>query len=246
MMAETDIERVVEATASELVHLRNVGSSRFLNLPLVYPDGSSVTVKIDPVKGGIRVSDNGFAYREAEALGAQRSFGQVARNIAEDHGVNANRRVIYTDATPQTLHGAITDVATASWLIASRIFERVSEGEEAEIEAQLAERLEAIFGSNHVKPQRTLHGASSSEWKLSAIVTVDHHIAAFQAVSGKHTSIYRTVAAFHDLASLERPPTLVAVVESKKALGPRLGLLSQAGRVIEEGQPDEVFRKAAA
>jgi hypothetical protein len=64
---------------------------------------------------------------------------------------------------------------------------------------------------------------------------------------GAHAnSVYRTSAAFHDLAELPSPPRLVAVVKDKHALGPKLMLLSQAGRVIESGQSDDVYQRAAA
>ena len=81
---------------------------------------------------------------------------------------------------------------------------------------------------------------------MSAIVCLSGKSAVFQAVSERAGSVYRTSAAFHDLALLEHPPTLVAVVQSKAALGTKLGLLAQAGRVIEQGQSDDVFRRAAA
>jgi hypothetical protein len=246
LMSRSEFESAIEATASELVHRRKVAGSHFINLPLLYPDGSSVTVRIDRVIEGLRVSDNGFAYREIEALGAESSFKNTARNIVEEIGVQVNRRMIYAEATPDTLYRAISDVATASWRIASQVAKRVSEQEEAEIEEQLTARLASIFGRDHVRAEKKLTGASSSEWEVSAVVSLEGRIAAFQAVGDRPISIYRTATAFHDLASLEKPPILIAVVRSKKALGSRLGLLSQAGRVIEERQSDDVFRRAAA
>lgn len=217
-----------------------------MNLPILYPDGSSVTVRIDPLAKGIRVSDNGFAYREIEALGAERSFAKTANNIVEEIGVFTDKKAVYVEATAETLLRAIVDVASASWQIAAKVVKRVSEREEAEIEEQLTERLVSIFGFDHVNPDKKLTGASSNEWEVSAVVSLNSHVAAFQAVGDSPVSIYKTSTAFHDLGSLERPPILISVVRSKKALGARLGLLSQAGRVIEEQQPDDVFRRAVA
>jgi hypothetical protein len=92
-----------------------------------------------------------------------------------------------------------------------------------------------------------MRGSSSIEWDVSAVVeTGQKPPVVFQAVSNHSTSIYRTNSAFHDIATLKTPPRLVAVVRSKPALGSRLALLTQAGRVIEEDQPGDVFRRAAS
>ena len=81
---------------------------------------------------------------------------------------------------------------------------------------------------------------------MTAVVTFMASTTAFQAVGNHANSVFRTDAAFDDLAALDVPPKLVAVVKDKKALGTRLALLDRAGRVIDEEQPDDVYRRAAA
>ena len=79
------------------------------------------------------------------------------------------------------------------------------------------------------------------------VAELGDHRAVFQAVGGAAVSIYRTTTVFHDLALLEPPPTLIAVVPGRKLLEPRHHhLLSQAGRVIEVNDADDVYRRAAA
>ena len=68
----------------------------------------------------------------------------------------------------------------------------------------------------------------------------------FHAVSNHPNAVFKTSTAFHDLANLDNAPKLVAVVRDKAALGSRLALLAQAGRVIEGEQPDEVYLRAVA
>jgi len=48
--ASTSIARVAEDAARELISVSHWGHSSFVNLPLIYPDGSHVTVKLDPVR----------------------------------------------------------------------------------------------------------------------------------------------------------------------------------------------------
>ena len=83
-------------------------------------------------------------------------------------------------------------------------------------------------------------------WDVSAMVDLDDRVAVFQAVSNHPDSIFRASTAFRDIAELDRPPRLVAVVRDKEALGPKLDLLSREGRVIEANQPDDAFIRAVA
>ena len=72
---------------------------------------------------------------------------------------------------------------------------------------------------------------------------------AFEAVSKYPISIVNTSTKFGDIARLENAPNRVSVVESKKALGTYLGVLSYNSSVIERSVGDPVYhrvvRKAA-
>ncbi len=235
----------VDMAVAELLRVRKWGDTTYINLPLIFPGGSFATVRVNPAPGGFYVDDGGFAYRELESVGAERSFGRTAAKIAEDKELEVSRRSIVAHASPEELACAICDVAMASWEVADKVYSRLSEGE-AEIEDYLRERLVSIFGATKVDDAHKIVGSSTNEWEVSAIAHIDGGLAVFQAVGNHANSIYRTSAAFHDLAELPSPPRLVAVVKDKKALGPKLIILSQAGRVIQSDQPDDDYWRAAA
>jgi hypothetical protein len=235
----------VDCVARQLVGVQHWGESSFVSLPFVYPGGSSVTVKLELVEGGFRVSDNGFAYREIESLGMQRSFPNAARAAAEPESLEVDRRTIFVDVPEEELARAIADVAAASWQVATTIVARTTEDDEEDIVADLRERLSGVFGKQ-VAAEHKIVGQSTSEWEVSAIVKTNSHRTVFHAVSNHPNSVFKASAAFHDLAALHTPPSLVAVVRDRKALGSRFGLLAQAGRVIEVAQPDDVYRRAVA
>ena len=240
------VSDIADAVSHDLLSVSHWDDSSFINLPLAYASGTFVTVRLDRVRGGIRVSDNGFAYRELESLGVERSFPRTARGVAEAEELGVNRRTIFVDVPMECLVGAICDVSLASWSIVDRVFTRISEQTGSDIDGDLHERLSAIFGDARVSVDQEIVGSSSSKWEMSAVVNAGDHKTVFQAVSNHANSVFRTSAAFHDLRALHKPPVVVAVVASRDALGPRLGLLAQAGRVIEGGQPDDVYRRAAA
>jgi hypothetical protein len=241
------IGTIADAVARGLVSVRRVGDSSFINLPLIYPSGSAVTVRLDRVAKGVRVSDNGFAYRELESFGAQRSFGKTATGIAETEAIEIGRRTVFVDVPIDEIERAICDVAAVSWQIADRIVGRLADEESADIEEYLRERLVSVFAANLKKPpEHKIVGASSNEWDVSAVIQLPGGTAVFHAVSNHPNAVFKTSTAFHDLANLDNAPKLVAVVRDKAALGSRLALLAQAGRVIEGEQPDDVYLRAVA
>ncbi len=245
-LAASDFRDVVESAASDLVRLRQAGEAIFLNLPMLYPDGSFVTVKIEMMEDSIKVSDAGFAYREVEDLDASKSFRRTAEKIADEAGVVVGDRSIFTETNAVQLERAIYDVASTSWRVARVISERVFEEDDFELSDALSARLKFVFGAEKVAEGERVLGHSTTEWPVSALVTIDGRKAVFQVVSEHPNSVYRTSTAFHDIAEAGRDLRLVAFVRSKAALGAKKLALLSPGRVLEEGQADDFFRRAAA
>ncbi len=246
-IAEADVP-VVASTIRELVSVRDVDDARFVSLPMLYPDGSNVTVRLTRAEtGGICVSDSGFAYHEAESIGAERSFSHLVKGIAEPFGVSSTTRSVFVNTNSENLYRSICDVAAVSWRVAAEIFTRYEKNEPDEIEFadEIRERVRRIFGSRF-RDNNVIVGASTSEWEMSAVVDGAEGQIVFQGVQNYAYSIYKASTAFNDIANAERHPKLIAVVSSKKALGSKLALLSRDGRVIETSQSDAAFLRAAA
>lgn len=236
----------VETVARELVRVRSWGEASFINLPLLFPSGTAATVRVQPIAGGFRVDDAGFAYRELESVGAERSFPKAARKVAEAEGLMVNTRLLYADVSEDALFRGICDVGAASRDLVERVYGKLAEHEEAEITDFLQERLEHVFGKARVDGDAKVTGSSSNEWEVSAVVHTDSGLVVFQAVSGNAYSVYRTSTAFHDLRELPNPPKRIAVVKDTEAMGAKLAVLAQAGMVIQGDQPDAVYQTAAA
>ncbi|MBF0306512.1 MAG: hypothetical protein HQL39_11935 [Alphaproteobacteria bacterium] len=245
-MNSDSISEAVEAAARHLVAVRRVGDSSFVSLPMYYPDGSSVTVRVRRCEGGVSVSDAGFAYEEVADIGAGRSFGRVAGNLSKLADVEVLGHVIRVHAPMEELERAIYDVASTSWRVADEIFRRAEEVDEDTVAEELRSRLVKVFGAAKLREDHKVVGASTNQWEVSAILDTRGAATVFQAVPNHAVSIYRASTAFRDIADLPNPPKLVAVVRNKVELGPKLTLLSQNARVIELEQSDEEFERAAA
>ena len=240
-----DVDRLIRAAISELVRVQMVNGSYFVNLPILYPDGSFVTIKIDPQGHGFRISDGGFAYREAEDVGAARSFKRTAKRFAEEYETDVGDQAIFVDVSDDQIERAICDVAAVSWRVADHICSRAFDEDEAALADELSARLVKIFGEESVQGGKSIRGVSTNEWPVSAVVTSHGHSTVFQAVSNHAGSIYKASTAFRDLAGLNHAPRLVAFVRNKKTLGAKISLLAP-GKVIEEAQPDYAIEKVAA
>lgn len=238
------LKDVTEEAARDLVSVRHWGDASYVSLPLFNPDGSSSTVRIKRASGGFQVDDAGFTYRDLKRAGADRSFQRAATKAAERDDLHVENKVISVRATADELSRAISDVGLAAWSVLDSIYERLN-ADDAEIAESLRERLLKIFAAN-VDESKSIPGMSTNPWEVTGIVRRGEHVAVFQAVANHANSVYRASAAFHDLAALREPPTLISVVRDRKALGARLSLLAQAGRVIEYDQADDVFLRAAA
>lgn len=245
MSTQVPISDIAATIAPRLVSVKSWGDASFLSLPLAYPSGSFVTVRLSSVSGGVRVSDSGFAYRELESFGVGRSFARTARTISERFDLTVGRRSIYVDVPDEHVERAILEVGAASRDVADQIISRALKDAEADISEALHDKLARIF-PNGVDFDSKVIGASSTEWEVSASTFVDGNKTIFQAVSNYAVSVYKANTAFHDIAALETPPNLVSVVSSKRDMGSNLSLLAQAGKVVEIGLNDELMRGLAA
>lgn len=235
---------LADRIASDLVRVKHTGISSYINLPLVYPSGSNVTVKIDAVEQGVRVSDAGFCFREIERLGGERSFKRTANTFAHEAQVEVGNRTVFVDVPPEQAASAVSDVGLVSWRTAEKICTRLLSDNEDEVADILRQRLDAVFGHNRVKSGKEIAGSSSWKWKVSAIVNTGDSFAIFQAISPSGQSINKASTAFFDFAGLDAPPKMIGVVADKKSFGPRLGIISRVGAMIlEAGETNESYRR---
>ena len=245
MTEGTPISNICAEACRRLISYQNGRDAGFVSLPMLYPSGSFVTVKLMRAPTGIRISDGGFAYREMESFGAAHSFSRTARPIAEKADVRVGDRSIYVDVAEEEVERAIIDVSSTSRTVAEDVVSRVSPDGEEDIKSELNEKLDHIF-PEAVEYDRDVRGASLTDWKMSAIARVEGRRAVFQTVRNFHISVYRTSTAFRDIAALEAPPQLIAVVKNRADMGNYYNILAQAGRVIQVAQSDETYRRAVA
>ncbi|MDR3536773.1 MAG: hypothetical protein P4L71_09765 [Acetobacteraceae bacterium] len=116
---DLSVQDAVDAAVRQLVSASHAEGASHIHLPLFYPSGAAVTVSVERVKVGYLVTDEGFAYREAEMVGAETQFADFARIAAQELGVIATARMITAAADRASLAAVIAGVGSASQMAAS-------------------------------------------------------------------------------------------------------------------------------
>jgi len=237
----------VQKAVGSLVRTSAWGNAYLVSVPLIYPSGTTVGVKVAPSKGSYVVSDFGLGWREAEGYEAQRSFGAHAGRIKEQVGVEYTAgHEFQMFATERQLASAIRRVAYASHRAAVKAFHSLPEACEQEIGAALYQRLRDTFGNANVTSELKLPGASNIEWPFAAQVMQGKRRVLFDVVSPQWASVVAAKSKFSDVRHLGADTVPVAVVDSIDAMGKWLPLISQEAEVIEGDIGADELRRVVA
>lgn len=236
----------VKRAVDKLVRVSKVSDAFLVSLPMFYPTGTAVGIRIEPAQGGFYVSDFAMGYRESEDFGAERSFRYHIQKLIEGGSVEfTTGKQVRLRASEAQLKGAIIKVANLSRDAALKAYENAAEWDNEELAADLFQRLSTVFGANHVIARAQKLGASNVEWKFAAKVNVEGRELLFDAVSPHHNSVFSAVSKFNDVLLEDSELEAIAVVDSKSAMGKWLPLLSQAAIVIEGDVSEKVLRHLA-
>src|SRR5437763_1256673 len=95
MVAISNKADLIEDVARQLVSTEHDAAGAFVTLPLLYPSGSTVVVRINAGDGRYFVSDWGLGNRESEMYGAGLHYARHARTIADKAGVGFDNQAFF-------------------------------------------------------------------------------------------------------------------------------------------------------
>ena len=131
ILTNLSLPDAVDAALARLVSVRHTEGVSHVHLPIFYPSGAAVTVSVERTADGYLVSDEGFAFREVELVGADDRFPEEAKGVADASGLRASTRAVSAIADVDSLAGTIADVAAASAQIAHEIAAQAEERHDA-------------------------------------------------------------------------------------------------------------------
>ncbi len=240
-------KKLIDEVGRQLVSAEHHTGRSFVRLPLLYPSGANVVVRVEGGENRFFVSDAGFGFQEADMMGASLIYARLGRAIAENAGVRFdNQSFFIIEAARGQLPGAVVAIANCSHEAAGLAAYKLSERKSVDDSDALYERLIGIFPKPNVAKNAEIIGSSSTRWSVAALVKFPStgQQAVFEPVAKHHTAVFSASTKFHDMALLEQPPVRVAVVRKKSEFGPWLGLLSQAANVVDTEVSNVTLAKA--
>ncbi len=240
-------KKAIDDVASQLVTAEHRDGKSYINVPLTYPSGAGVVVRVSDAYPDFFVSDFGSGYEEAEMMGASAIYSRHAPFIAKSAGVGFDSHSFFVmKATREQLPSVIVAVANCAHEAVVTTALKLAEKRQADDAEFLYHRLVRTFTQKAVSKDVEILGQSSTRWHVSAFVQADKNQAIFEPVSKHHASVFAVVTKFQDIARVENPPRRVSVVRKKSEMDTYLALLGQAGSVIELDQPDDTYHRLMA
>lgn len=234
--------------AASLASARVMESRVFIRTPILFASGTALVAVVEAEPGGTwRVSDLGQGHEEAVQLSVATTYLRHARAVADAEGVTlVGHELVMERIGEARLAPACAVLCSLVLRLVEHARATATAARVRSSKARLVAKLTTLFPRGHVEPDAALRGSSTQEWTVAALVEDEGRRVVFDLVKPHLTSVAMEVTKVGDLRGLDTPPRCVSVVRRKADFGPRLALLSQVSRVVEEGAPDQTFRRAAA
>ena len=241
-----DFCTIVEAVAQELVAVNHDAGHSFISTPLMYPNGTSVVVRIEDARGEYFVTDFGMGYEEATIMGASNMYSRFAKVIAEAAKVRFDRHSFFAiRVSREQLAGAIVTVANCSKEAVNIVAYKLADRKNIDAIEVLYSRLVTVFPKRIVDRNVSVVGHSNTEWHVATMVKAEGRPTIFEPVAAHHVSICAASTKFRDISEVEDAPSRVAVVENKEDLRTYLAVLSRSASVIERESSNDTYSQLA-
>lgn len=107
--------RLIGEVSQQLVTAEHHVGRSFIKVPLLYPSGANVVVRVEGGEDRFFISDAGFGHQEAEMMGASLIYARQGRSIAENAGVGFDNQAFFlVEASRGQLPGAVVTIANCS------------------------------------------------------------------------------------------------------------------------------------
>ena len=213
MLNGSSSRSIIDAVTKQLASVEHNEAGSFITTPLLYPSGSTVTVRIDSHGSEFFVTDMGLGYQEADMMGAGLTNPRHAKAVAQAAGVSFDDQELFiVKASNAQLAGSIITIANCSRDAVSISALRLGERKVADEAELLYTRLARLFSPKHVAKNVEIRGASNTPWEISNLVKIDEAQTIFEPVLNHRNSISSVATKFHDIALLDHAPARIAVV----------------------------------
>lgn len=222
-----------------------------IEMPVILPSGSAVTVTVWPEGSGetFLVTDDGASLFEVTSGAfSERHFGRVAKERCERYGaIFDGSAMLYLRVSSGRLRGAILAMANLMREVVDETIHRSINQKARQIDLELWDKLERAFSGYNVERRAHLLGESTASHEFSAVVKAETGLIAFDTFSAQGNSVNSIYVKMADIGRSDTPPKGIAVTTRMSDIGPKLNLINSVAQVVEIGiGPDELHRLALA
>lgn len=240
-------KKAIDDVAKQLVTAEHRNGMSFIRVPLIYPSGAGVVVRVTDAYPDFFVSDYGSGYEEAEMMGGSTIYARHAPGVAKNAGIGFDSHSFFVmKATREQLPSVIVTVANSALECVIATAFKLAEKRHADETEFLYQRLVRLFTPSSVSKDVQVLGHSNTQWTVATLVSAEHNKAIFEPVSKHHSSVFAVTTKFHDIGLNDNAPRRISVVKKKSEMDTYLAILNQAGSVIESDQPDETYKRLLA
>lgn len=236
----------IDVAVREIVSTAHRPEGSYVSLPVLYPSGSTVVVRVSGGPAKFLVTDFGMGHTEAEMMGCDRIYVRQARAIAQKSGVGFDEDAFFAVQVSQDqLAGAIITVGNCSSEAVAVSAFKLAEKTATDASEFLISKLETAFGHAQVSRKEKLVGASNHEWEFAAAVKDGRRTSLFEFATKHPNSVANVAMKMGDIALLGHAPRRIVMVHSKVEMGTYLGVLAHSASIVEETVSVDQIRKLA-
>ncbi|SIS58905.1 hypothetical protein SAMN05421772_101669 [Paracoccus saliphilus] len=225
-------------------------NGRYLvQMPVMTCDGSLVSVSVWPEGNGVFVvSDAGAAYfHVANACASDAIFSRVAKEKCAEAGAQFDgASLLFIRIQQDRLKGAIISMASLIREVIDVTLERSFKHKHGHMQEELIRRACDAFPKAHRKEHATVIGNSTTEYEVDLLVDIGGRQLAFELFSKSGNAVNSAYTMLSDISRLEDGPAPIGVTPDRKAIGPKLTLITSVASVIELSASSEIYASLAA
>jgi len=246
IVAKQSVTDAVDAAMREIVSAAHRPEGSYVRLPLLYPSGSEVVVRVSGGPDTFFVTDFGMGYTEAELMGAERIYVRQAKEISQAAGVGFDEHAFFAvEVARDRLPGGIITIGNCSAEAMSITAFKAAEKATMDASEFMIEKLERVFGTDRVRRDETIVGASNHEWRFAASVVSGRRRSVFEYATKHPNSVASVAMKMDDVSRLEGAPRRIVMVRNKAEMGTYLGVLAHSANVVEDRIAGEKIRELA-
>lgn len=245
-LAKNQLLSRVSVALARIARCRDSGERILVDLPILYPSGSSAVVEVEQNGDKVWISDMGLGHIEADLMNATDSYKKLAAQKAKEFGVEYDGHTLFALWVPiSRIEAAIICVANASTQAAAEAIRKACETSIRSQDEAFFERVTSLFGKKYVARTAEVAGKRMS-WEAHNVVDFpDGKRAIFEPMSKSANSISSKFLMLSDIKATHSNISLNVIVPDIVNLDAKAQMVADLANILPIDAPDKTLKQFA-